>query len=282
VSGGAFPRFSPDGARVLYVDDPDFPPAGLLSMFVVPADGGDPRPLARGFGVVPAPGSVGPLWSPDGTRVLFRGRPLDAPPDALDWWLAPVDGGKPTSAGARDLQQIDDVQYPCAWLPDDRILFLAGTTMEGINLFAARLSSTGQLEGPPRRLTTGPGVSWTPSVAGDGRVFLERIHWVLRLHEVALDPRSGRTVGEPRRLTDDPAPKIGLLSLTRDGSQLAFSSYSGPRERRNVEVRLRGFEDGRETVPVSVPAQTVTLHPRLSRGTLWSMVSRNRRNSMPR
>jgi hypothetical protein len=46
VSGGAFPRFSPDGTRVLYVDDPAFSPTSLRRMFVVLADGGEPQPLA--------------------------------------------------------------------------------------------------------------------------------------------------------------------------------------------------------------------------------------------
>jgi Tol biopolymer transport system component/predicted Ser/Thr protein kinase len=268
VSGGVFPRFSPDGTRILYMDDPYFTGTSLRKMFVVAVDGGEPRPVVPGFGAGAAPGSIGPLWAPDGTRILFRGRALDKP-GPQDWWVAPIAGGAPSSMGALErLPRIDIVQFPCAWLPGGQVLFLAGTTFEGMNLYSVDVSSAGQIEGAPRRLTAGPGMSWTPSVAADGRIALERFTWVIRLWEASLDPRTGAALGEVRRLTADAAPKFGF-SLSRDGSLLAFSSYSGPREHRLAEMHLRSFRDGRETVPVSVPATSVSLDPRLSPDGRW-------------
>jgi eukaryotic-like serine/threonine-protein kinase len=268
VSGGIFPRFSPDGTRVLYVEDRPYTPTGLARMLLVPVDGGDPRPVAPGFGAAPPPGSIGPLWSPDGTRVLFQGRSLERP-GPWDWWIAPIDGGEPASAGAaQGLSRRDAVQFPCAWLPGGRVLFVAGTTFEGLNLHSVRLSPGGRIEGPAHPLTAGPGMSWTPTVAADGHIALERFTWVVHLWALALDPRTGRALGEPRRLTADAAPKFGF-SLSLDGALLAFSEYSGPRERRRNEIHLRNLGDGAETVPVSISTMAVSLNPRLSADGRW-------------
>ncbi len=280
VSGGTFPRFSPDGNRVLYLDVRGYAPVGLHKMFLVPAEGGEPRPFLPEFGATGLPRSIGPLWSPDGTRVLFRGAPF-ADPARLDWWVAPVDGGEPVSSGALEaLPNIDIVQFPCAWLPE-RVLFLAGTTIEGVNLYGASITPEGRIAGPVETFTSGPGMMLTPSVSDDGRIALSRFQWVLHLWQAKLDVETGRSVGEPSRVTSDAAPKFGF-SLTRDGAQLAFSTYSGPREKRLAEVRLRNLEDRSESVLVSTAARTTSLGPHLSPdGTLlaWSDVIDRQRAS---
>ena len=47
------------------------------------------------------------------------------------------------------------------------------------------------------------------------------------LWEIAVDPRSGKPRGEPRRLTDLFGFNIAGLSITADGSQLAFRNLTG-------------------------------------------------------
>jgi Tol biopolymer transport system component/predicted Ser/Thr protein kinase len=268
VARGTFPRFSPDGTRVLYMDDPDFSPTGLHEMFLVSVEGGEPTPVLPGFGAASPPGGIGPLWSPDGKRILFVGGSLKKP-GKWEWWVAPVEGGEPVSTGAlENLPRIDVVQYPCAWLPEGQLLLLAGSTLEGTNLYAARFSDAGRIEGPPRRLTAGPGLAWTPSVAADGRVALARFTWVVPLWEATLDPRTGRAVGEARRLTHNATPTPGF-SLARDGSLLAFSDYAGPRGQQRKEIHLRDLQGGRETVPVSVLTRNINLYPCLSPDGRW-------------
>jgi Tol biopolymer transport system component/predicted Ser/Thr protein kinase len=273
VSGGTYPRFSPDGTRVLYMDDLDFPPMGLQRMFLVSVEGGEPTPVLLGFGAAGLPGGIGPLWSPDGERILFAGGSVEKP-GKRDWWVAPVEGGEPVSTGASEnLPRIDMVQFPCAWLPGGQLLFLAGSTLEGLNLYTALLSAAGRVEGPPHRLTAGPGLSLTPSVGGDGRFALERLTSAVRLWEATLDPQTGRAVGEARVLTADATPKFGF-SLTRDGSLLAFSEYSGPRHEVRAQIRLRHLDSGQESVPVSIPANLTNLYPRLSPDGRWLAWSR--------
>jgi hypothetical protein len=110
--------------------------------------------------------------------------------------------------GARD-RRVGLLEFPVAWLPDGHVLFVAGLAPEGVELYTARLSDEGRREGPSRRLTAGPGVIWTPSVARDGRLALDRFDWTVRLWETALDPVTGRARDAPHLLTRDATAKSG-------------------------------------------------------------------------
>jgi len=271
ASSGLFPRFSPDGSQVIFMGDLDYSASGLWPMFVVPADGGEQKPLLPDFGASIPPGGIGPLWSPDGTRVLFKGAPFDDP-KKHDWWVAPLDSGEPVSSGAmQSLPRIDVVQIPCAWLPN-RVLFIAGSTFEGINLYSASISAEGMIDGPAERLTSGPGMMWTPSVSDNGRIAFSKFQWMVRVWQVGLDADSGRTVDEPRLVTTDAAQKYGL-SMAGEAPLLAISAFFGSPEKRQAEVRLDDLENGRESVVVSTVPRTISLYPRLNRdGSLlaWS------------
>ncbi len=130
---GLFPRFTPDGSSIVFAADRDWEPGGLRPMYRVPANGGTAEPFLPGWGVRPPPASIGPIFSPDGELFLFSGAPLDDP-RRHDWWVAPVDGGEPWSSGRMDAwPKIDIVEFPSNWLPG-RLILLAGTTIEGVNL----------------------------------------------------------------------------------------------------------------------------------------------------
>jgi Tol biopolymer transport system component/predicted Ser/Thr protein kinase len=270
VAGRAlFPRFSPDGTKVVYAEDPFWAPTGLRRMYSVPANGGVPEPLFPDWGSFRPPAGAGPIFSPDGHLILFYGAPLEDP-SRRDWWVAPIDGGEIRSSGALDvLGSIDVVQFPAFWLPG-RLYLLAGTTIGGINLYRVRISDDGRVSGPMEALTSGPGMTWLPTVSIDGRLALSRFTWAIHLWEVALDPDSGLAVGPPRRFTDDLSPKYSF-SLTRDGSRLAYSSFAGNPGDRRSEIHLEDFASGEKSVPVAMRIATISLHPRLSAdGTLLS------------
>jgi serine/threonine protein kinase/Tol biopolymer transport system component len=259
---GAFPRFLPDGERVVYGENPQSAPRGLLQMFSVPVRGGTPEPFVPGWGVRPAPGSTGPVFSPDGRLVLFYGAPFDDLRQQ-DWWVAPVDGGEPWSSGAVDAGILMDiVTFPSAWLPG-RLLFLSGTTIGGMNLFRASITGDGHISEPFLPLTAGPGMTWVPSVADNGRIALSRFYWTLHLWEVKLDPGSGGAAGLPRRITHDASPKF-TFSLTGDGEELVYSTYSGPKGQRHNDVVFLDGATGEQEVWVSFDATTTSVYPRLS------------------
>jgi len=272
---GVFPRFSPDGSSIIFAADPDWSRGRLRPMYRVPVNGGPVEPFLPGWGVDRPPGSVGPVFSPDGELFIFSGAPLDEP-RRHDWWVAPVDGGEPWSSGVMDaLPQIDIVQFPAIWLPDQLIL-LAGTTIEGINLYSVGISDRGLLSGPATPLTAGPGMSWMPAISDDGRIALSRFSWVVHLWEVGLDLETGRAEGPARRITDDAAPKFAF-SLTGDGDRLAYSTFAGPPDARRGELVIQDRTTGQRTVPVTLSnaAVSTSLFPRLSAdGSMMSWVSR--------
>jgi Tol biopolymer transport system component len=259
---GFFPRFSADGAHIYFAEDPDWAPGRLRRMYRVAVSGGSPEPLVPGWGVLRPPASAGPVSSPDGRLLLFSGAPLDDR-RRHDWWVAPVEGGEPWSSGAvENLPRIDILRSPSVWLPG-QLLFIDGTTIEGINLYRARISDEGKISGPAEALTIGPGISYVPTVSGSGRIALSRFQWVFHLWDVALDPETGKALGSPRRITDDASPKVSF-SLARDGDLLAYSTWAGPFEARRAEIRLHNRATGDEIIPISLPAITMSLEPCLS------------------
>jgi Tol biopolymer transport system component len=77
------PAYSPDGRRIVFTTDRE---EGGPSLWIMAADGSDPRPLAPSL-----PGDVqyGPAWSPDGTRIAFYAS-QEGEPDVV--WITAADG----------------------------------------------------------------------------------------------------------------------------------------------------------------------------------------------
>lgn len=100
------PAYSPDGRLIAFTTDRD---DDGPSLWVMEADGSNPRPLAQGL-----PGDVqrGPAWSPDGSRIAFYASEEGAP-DVV--WIAATDGSGTGRLGEGALP---------AWSPDgERVYF---------------------------------------------------------------------------------------------------------------------------------------------------------------
>ena len=87
TTGGheALPIYSPDGNWIAFTGQYD----GNIDVFVMPAEGGEPRRLTFHPGPDVAVG-----WTPDGKRVLFRS-PRDAYADFSRLYTVPTEGGWP-------------------------------------------------------------------------------------------------------------------------------------------------------------------------------------------
>ena len=91
-----FPRFSPDGTQVAFTAQYD----GNTEVFVVPADGGEPRRLTftATLGRDEVSDRMGPNnivmgWTPDGKNVLFRSRMQSFNDFTGQLFTVPVEGG---------------------------------------------------------------------------------------------------------------------------------------------------------------------------------------------
>ena len=237
-------------------------------MFLVPAEGGAPKAFAPTHGTYLSPGALGAVWSPDGRLILFKGAPV-ASPEKVDWWVAPAAGGEAVSTGvAKAIPRRDVVEAPCAWVGGS-VVYVSGTTIEGLNIFRARISRDGAVSGPAQAWTAGPGMTVDASIATNGLMAFSRFSWVVNLWEIPLDPVSGLPAGSPKRLTNDGAGKFGF-SLSRDGNRLAWSSFAGSVGSRKIEIHVADRRTGRESVPVEVLDNlNVSAHPRLSPDGSW-------------
>jgi Tol biopolymer transport system component len=241
---GRNPRFSPDGNWLAYwvgsAGGDLLPSAGKI--FVVPAAGGTPRPFASEF-----PSAVTPVWSPDGKYILFEAM-LD-PDTAIDrkveWWTAPVAGGKAAKSGLGELLQRQGLTIlpnagPPVW-NGDALLFTARSG-DTTNLWQVRFSRrTRQVAGPAQRLTFGSAPEMYPSAAA-GRIAFTSLSQNNDLWSQPVDRREGVAAGEMQRLTEGPAHDI-FPSISADGNRVAYLSN----RKGNLDVWSKDLRTGVET-----------------------------------
>jgi hypothetical protein len=185
--------------------------------------------------------------------------------------VAPADGGAAVPTGAvAGLPRIDAIQSPVAWV-GRHLLVAAGSTPEGVNLYRARISpGDWKVTGPLEPLTSGTGMTLQAAVAGEGRVVIPRLSWLVQLWSIDLKPTGASAGAVPVALTRDGSPKFGPV-LARDAARLAYSAFSGSRGQRKTEVRLRDLASGEESAPIQAGFPLTNLGPQLSAdGTLVS------------
>ncbi len=256
VGKGYVPRCSPDGRYIAFIVIPPTLDARQYRMYLVPPRGGEPRPFHHDL-IPQMVGQGGPMvWSPDGKHILFRGRRVDDPASE-DWWVAPVDGGEAVRTHAVENLGIGPsaiVHYPVGWSGND-IYFVAGTTIEGINLSRARIDPKGwTIAGPAEPITTGPGMKVYSAVLPDGRVVFTNMTAAINTWSVSARADEAVLIGGAGRLAPDLMQKFSP-AISRDGSKAAFVAFGGSQANR-IEVRMKDLRTGQET---AIPMQGITL-----------------------
>jgi serine/threonine protein kinase len=258
---GYAPQFSPDGQWIAYFVLPGSLDPLQYKVYIVSPKGGEPRPVLAGFrfNSVAVGGSL--VWSPDSRSLLFSGQP---PGDrqASDWWVAPIDGGEPVrTRGLENLGIREVVKFPVNWMGKS-VYYVAGTTIDGVNLFVANIDrKTRQITGPARAITTGPGMKLFSTVMPDGRIFFTDMIGTMNAWSVPARTDEALVSGKPQKLTQDRMQNFSP-SVSLDGTWAAFSAFGGAQAAR-AEVRLMDLRSGEET-KIPVQGLRINYNARLS------------------
>jgi eukaryotic-like serine/threonine-protein kinase len=250
---GFFPRFSPDGKRVAYSG---LEHSGNSSVYIVPVQGGEPTRVSAGLA-----DAAGPVWSPDGKRLLVRGAVRKATGlREYDWWILAADSSaapiRTHAAAALRLisGEMGGEYYPYDWAADNNVLLGFDKLVE------VTLNSSGRAENDARVLYAGPGV-YQARYRYDGAkrtVVFARRSFFPHIRELGMDLTAAKMTGESRKLTNDQSV-LGVTSLSRDGTTLAYASLRSHSRRIFIKELPTGREvlftsgDGDHTRPVLNP-----------------------------
>ncbi len=252
IAGGLIPRaWSPSGDRLLMSG-----PRGLVSQ---PALGGQGTTIdQRGlFG----------SWSPDGKQVAF------IVADSL--FVGDANGGTP-----RFVTSARQAHSP-AWSPDGKwIAFVSGNVMyfTTYNIAPSNILLVSPAGGAPIELTPAGGYSLSPTWVPDSRRLLvvSVLAGVRDVYQLNISG-SGHLNGEPVRITTGLNPS--LISLSADGTQLAYSVATYHANIWKVAIPKSGSVSTQGALPVTNDLQTIE-HLDVSHDGKWLLFDSNRQGVM--
>jgi Tol biopolymer transport system component len=239
---GRFPRYSPDGKLIsFWIGKPtgSVGTRGASRVFVVPSGGGEARQVATEFqAAFPAE------WA-DSKHLIFGGLMAKGSDILRNVWVLPVDGGEALATGLTQSLEKQGVQSNIFMPPsrrDERLFVWPLFQGNTFDLWEVSISpGKWQYAGVARRLTAGTVHHVHPAVAGNAVVFTagsERYE----IWSTGIVADQGRTVGEPRQLTN-----IGyavMPELSTDGRKLVYLAARS----REIRLYLRNLDNGTETL----------------------------------
>ena len=221
--------WSPDGRQIAYSHTPDplLSSASLSDIAVIDVATGAVRPLVTGPGA-----DTGPVWSPDGTRILFSTAAGDTTSSFYrNQHLAVISAsGGPITVLA---QGFDEDPSSAVWLQDGiRFLAAQGT--------AQKLFALDPATGVTRALVTAPDVIRSASFSRDGSVVAFTAENATTLPEIYRTTLDG---GLPVRVTNMSAQVAGWSLGTREVT--SWTSTDGARI-EGVLYKPAGYVAGRK------------------------------------
>jgi len=255
---GRRPQISPDGRYLAYFTLNLSSGIGDSKMYVAALDGGPPRELQPEFAYAESP-----VWSPDGSHLLFLGSE-ERPPLAIwsgsgrntfDWWVTPLDGGKPVSTGAASRFRRQGFQGPnCragSWVSDGsgHAITFSVLSENTSSLWQVGISpQTWQVDDLPKQLTFGTGLEVEPSFEVNGRLVFASLVTNSDIWSLPIAANRGKVLGELRAVVQSVAADVHP-SLSNDGQKLAFNSTRSG----HSEVWIRDMKTGKETALTDDP-----------------------------
>lgn len=265
AKGGSRPRYSPDGEWIAYLRveksgngslRSDNIGDGGWSAWIIPAAGGEPRPLR------PELKAGNPVWVSNDLLILTG---ADAQ-GKVDWWLTPKDGSWTRPLGVFDMlrKQPNDfspvwAQWTPAYVEDHSVVFSV-RSRDSSNLWRLRFTQEWNMILPPERMTMMSDHVRDPSASSNGRIAATVRNRSIAVHEVPIDTNSGTVTGEPRRLTKGKFASQ-FVSVSQDGTQVAYSSW---RDAERPDIYLLNRTSGQERQLTATPHDGESF-PRISR-----------------
>ncbi len=224
--GGNNPRFSPDGNWIAYWVGESANTMPSARMYVVPASGGAPRQVQPAFA-----DARFPVWTPDGSHILFEGVDSDKNP-SRDWWVTPLDSGPAVKTGAWPSFHragLSFIYRPGGW-QGGRVVFSAQDDTARSVLAVPINTRTWQIESPPESLTFGSGIEGGPYPAPGGAIAFTSYQYGVNIWAGELDGSGRARNKEGRRITSG-AAFHSSISASADSRRLAFLLGRSPRRR---------------------------------------------------
>ena len=241
VRRGYLPRFSPDGQWIAYSTGN----AGLVDskVYIMPVAGGTPKRVGEDIAV-----ALAPVWSPDGKSLLITGQDGVGDLGSLNYWLAPVAGGKSQKTEIAALLTQNKIFLGFGLLDEDwrgqSLLFTAGSTVWGFDLPVGSLKPVNL-----RKITTG--TAGLSGVRGPPANFVFSSGTVAdHLWTLPLDLNSGQVNG-PLQAVPHAGGRQQWPASSADGRVLAYGQVNPG----GGELRVRDSVSGKESVLVTQNAR---------------------------
>ena len=224
VPGGLRPRISPDGRRMAYwlgvETSGDILASGASQVYVARADGSAMRQICPDFAA-----AAYPIWSADGSRLLFAGRRASADKlTAAALWMTSVERCDAMPIGeARDFPGFTSLQpaVPERWVRGGR-LFFRGELERQLALGEVTFSErTGHILNPVHQLAVPVASGHALAILDDTTIAYAESEREASLWSMPLD-RPGAGAAEPQRLVQC-ASEICIPAVSTDGAWLFYS-----------------------------------------------------------